>query len=540
MAFWLIHAGTSLHAMRPSGTFVTLSLPSGVTISSAVRAQIACLAQRIIVARAPTVNLIINPADLSTTPLSIPNPATAPTLAAGSGTGLTGAYLAKVSFITKDTDGNTINETPLSPVSNSVTLTDQDLVYSNIPLPPSGSGATGRRLYRTTSDGAVFFAEVDIDDLTTTTYTSTLGDAGLSILPADPELGSPPGAIAGTGLRLLAAWRNRLWARPIDPTLGDKLLFSDDGSPTSWSANNFLLAQPKGEDSYGITGFMPRRDEFVFGKRTRILKVIGFDETEFEVVVVAEGVGILADDSCVVVRDRGYWLGADGVYSYGDEGITPISRGKVDPWFLTDTYFNRELFPMAIGEYNPVTDTYDLQLASAGSSTLDRYVSYYLRRDEWTGPHKIDAYTTTARALLTDDESQSVVAVGSSGGFVHQLNQSGAQDKSDANANVAIAIDWITKWFSAGAPDIFHFYGQPSYMTRNEGVSAGNLVVTPRVGNLDASNGTAQNIPLNKDRSRLPRLGAGRLARLEFTHSTVGEDVVLRGIEIPFHEIGRR
>jgi len=530
--FALVHAGTALQAVDSIGTIVTVTLPTGVTISADRRMRFAILNQKIFCSNAVSQNIWVRPSDLATFLASITAPSSIVTLAAGTGTSLFGTYRVKVSFLQKDGDGNVINESPLSEAAD-VALINTGLLVSDIPIPPAGSPATGRRIYRTVSDGSIFFEMTDLDDITTTVFDSDIPDAALSLLPVDPELGIPPGGVPGTRLTLSAVWRNRIWGFGSAANQIDSLRYTDEDKFYAWSELNVFFAQPKGEDAFGGTGFLARRDELIFGKRGRLLKIIGHDEDDFEVVIIAEGTGILAPDSCVVIRDIGYFLGLDGVYTVGPQGVQSITRDKVDPWFLSDTYFNRDFFRHARGVYNPIKDTYELHLAALGSSAADRWITYDVRRKEWLGIHKTDQFTPTAVGLLQDDEAQPRPMVGSSNGFLHLMNQTGASDQG-----TAIAIDWITKFFSGGAPDITHFWDQPSCFNKIQ--AAGTLTITPKVGGVNASAGTAKSLDLTKDRNRLSRFGVGRLLQLRFTHSTNAQDVELYGFELPFNEVGRR
>lgn len=534
MGFYVVQAGSSLQLIDTAGAVQTLTLPSGVTIDAAVKGLFAVLGQQMVFVKAGTVNLWINPATLAVLPMSILPPLSAPTLAAGAGTGLTGAYRGWVQYLIKDLNGTVLNASPLSPQSLSVTLANKDLVYSDLAISPNTS-VNCRRVFRTVAGGTIPFQMTDIDDNAATSVTSSLADAALALLPSDPDLGVPPGSVPGTSLSLIAAWKSRLWAISGKQTEVDDIRYTEEDNFWQWPATNSLPAYPKGEDQYGVTGFLPRRDELGIGKRNRILKIVGSSNTDFEVIVVAEGVGVLAPASVVVIRDVAYFLGQDGVYTFGPNGITPISRDKVDPWFLTGDYFDRTYFPQAFGGYNHDTDSYELHLVSAGGSTFDRWVSYDVRRKEWLGPHKTGKFTPTMRAMLTSGTGAFLPTMGSSDGYLYKMNQSGASDQG-----TAIAIEWISKWFNGNAPDIFHHWGQPTFYVTKQAGTPGPLIVTPRVGNQDASDGAAQNVPQTIDRSKLARFGDGRLLRLAFTHSTDAEDVQLNGFELPFNEIGRR
>lgn len=541
--FYLSQAAAALQTITTGGTVATLSLPSGVTVNSAIRGIIVAFAQQLFVVRSGSINLFIDPADpdLTVRPMSIPPPIAPPDLAAGSGTGLTGAYRTKVSYYLKNPAGKVLIESPLSESSLPATLANKDLDISNIPISPDASmfvSATspyifGRRIYRTVAGGAVFFQMLDIDDNVMTHVLSTLADDSLSTLPADPALGNPPGTIPGTSLDNMAVWNSRLWAKASALDRVDHLIYTEIDEFGAWPPENDLLAKPIGEDQFGITGFLPRRDELGVAKRGRLMKVIGTTNDDFQVITVAEGAGCIAPFSCCVIKDIGYYLGLDGVYEFGPDGVHSLSLQKVQPWFLTDDYFNRSLFYQAVGNYNPRNDSYDLHLCAAGSTVLDRWISFDLSRREWLGPHKTAAFTPTARGLLRDAGGAYLPVMASSGGNLYTMNQGPSDDAT------GIAIDWITKWFSANAPDYMHFWDQMTLFLKKQ--AAGTLVITPRVGDMAAADGTPQSINMaTSDRSRLARWGAGRLLRLQFTHSTAAQDVELYGAEQPFVEIGRR
>lgn len=530
MAVYAIQAGTTLQFMQPDGTLSTLTLPDSHTVSGSIRGRWAILGQQLVFVRAGSVNLSIDPYTSTVYPLNLLPPIAPPTLAAGSGTGLTGDYRRRASYAIKDAAGQIINESPLSPRSLAVTLANEDLATTLIPI--SGQSQVNcRRLYRTAADGEEYFHELDIDDNETTAFTNALPDASLSLLPSDPTLGNPPGTMPGTSLSLITEWNNRLWAVSSRYDERHQLLYTEDGTTYAWG--NLLLIASDGEDDIGITGLIRRRDELGVCKRNRVLKIVGDSNEDFQIIVVAEGVGCVAPDSIVVVRDVGYFLAEDGVYAFGPDGVRCLSRDQVDSWFNSDTYFQRASFDQAVGGYNPVTDTYDLHLPAQGQATLNRWVSYDIRRQEWTGIHLTGKFTPSARALLYDANNVELPTIGGTDMYLYKMNQTGASD-----GGTAITIDWLTKFFSASAPDITHAWLQPTVYTKIQ--AAGALTVTPKVGGLGASAGSAKSIDMTADRNRLSRFGVGRLLQLRFQHSTDAQDVELYGFELPYTEVGRR
>jgi hypothetical protein len=536
--FYLVHAASSLQLVKSDGTIVALTVPTGATVGSTYRARSAVLGQHVVIVNAPSENLWLDTQNNQLRRLSMIPPLHAPDLAAGAATGLTGAYKAKVSFAVKDENGLLLSESPLSPESASVTLANTKLSYSNIPVSLS-TDCNCRRIYRTAAGGTVFFHAYDLDDNTSTTLLEALADESLSRLPSDPDLGNPAATVPGERLTLIVAWRSRLWAVPARYDLRDHVIFTAADKFYAWPVDNDFPAYPVGEDLFGVTGFIPRRDALGVLKRNRVLKIVGSSEDDFEMIIVVEAQGCVAPESCVVIKDVGFWLGTDGVYTWSDSGIKSITQKNVDPWFTSDTYFNRSKFPDAIAGYNPITNSYELGLAAAGSSVIDRWVSYSLDKDEWLGIHRTAAFTPSARALLLSDANDLRPVIAGTDGYLYLQNQTGNQDVSGAGAASAIDATIRTKWHSQGAPDAEHYWGQLSMLSRIE--ASGALTITPYVGRLDVAAGTTLTHTLTTGRERLGRLGVGALCSLEFRQNTAGQRFLLYGYEIkPAFEVGVR
>jgi len=107
----------------------------------------------------------------------IPDPTTAPTLAAGTGT-LTGTYSYAVSFF------NTRGETGVGPESGTIAVSSQGVSLSAIPLAPAQTGITwsGRNIYRKKSvasggDGLFHLVATINDNVTTTLSNESAADS---------------------------------------------------------------------------------------------------------------------------------------------------------------------------------------------------------------------------------------------------------------------------------------------------------------------------------------------------------------------------
>jgi hypothetical protein len=283
---------------------------------------------------------------------------------------------------------------------------------------------------------------------------------------------------------------------------------------------------------------MARREALGVGRQDILYHVTGNANENFRVVKLSENVGIESQESVQIYRDVAYWLWKDGVYEWGPNGIMCVSdgeggKGQVRSWFNTSSYFNSAVFSNAFGRIDPIRNRYQLFLAAAGDSTINRWVEFDLADRTWWGPHLTSAFTPTCAFVLPDANNVKVPVIGSSNGFIWQEQATRTDDTA-----TGIALDVDTKSHDADTPDIEKYFGQLSMISKVQ--AAGTLVVTPTVGGLGASAGAAINHLLTSGRERLRRLGTGRFCKLNFTHSTAGQDVEVFGYEIPFHELGRR
>jgi len=529
MSFYLLHAGTSLQKASVAGALTNITLPAGVTLVDTRPARFAILSSSIVVVNATSVNIAINPSDLSTRVLCITGPTAAATAVASGAGVLKGTY--RFAYTYAITSGTTVlTESPMAPTTGPLTVSNNQVALSGVTVSAT-SGVNCRIIYQTTNGGTTWFEVTRINDNTTTTATLNTSDYDLALLEAGNSKGNPPGTDTTDRFRLITTWKDRLFASPADDP--DDVWVSGNREIYSWPASYKFTVKPEGEDEYGVTAFMARRDELVIAKRRKLWKLIGNDPSDFEQILIADGIGCVSQDSVVVIRDICYFLGEDGFYEYGTGGVKKLSREKVQPWFTTDDYFNRAYFTSAFAKYNQLYDKIELHLPAAGSSSIDRWVEYDIKQGEWFGPHKTGAFTPTCAGAMDDTNGFSTPVIGSSSGFLWRQNQSTATD-----GTTAIDMDVITKFHSGNAPDIEHYWGELAVLTKEE--SAGTLTVTPYVGDLDASAGTAFSVDLTSDRHRLGRLGYGRLAKLRFQNAENEKSVTIYGYEIPFHEVGRR
>lgn len=533
MAYSIIVAGGTVYKVTPAGVATALTLPTGVTIDATRQARMTVLGRNVVIVNAPSRSIWVDPSGVIR-PLILQPPSGPPKLAAGGGGGLTGSYNSKYTHIVKDPNTKALlMESDYSPVSATQAVAAQLLAASGVNPSPDTNTVTGRRMYRpTTGPGSVYYNWFDLDGNTITAGADDTSDALLPLLAAPTELGSAPGMLNGTRMTQIVAWKNRLWG--VGDQAIDTIRYSGSGLIYAWPLTYGFDVAPVGGDEYGITGLMSRRDELGIAKRHVFWKVSGGTSSDFQLTKVAEGPGCYSGDTVVIIQDIAYFLGEDGVYTWGPDGVKSVSNGKVRAWFATDTYFNRSMFSSAFAKYNPKYHTYELHLASVGNSTIDRWVSLDLATGNWYGPHRTSALTATCPGIIVDTNGQLVPVMGGSNGYVYTQNNSGFTDDGSA-----ISFNLLSKFHDGNTPDILKNWGMLSLILKAQTL-AGTSRIDARVGSLDTGITNTLAVDPRRGAQKLQRLGVGRFAQLEFTDETNAQGCEIYGYEMPFFEIGGR
>ncbi len=533
MAIAVVQAGSALYKINPdTGAATALSLPSGVTLSTTRKPRFAVMNQWVVLVNSPSRNLAIDPEGVVR--VLVPRPPVSSSISAASGTGLTGAYKVRWSFVVYDTGGNLLMESPLGPPSISLTLSNQGLALTRIPT--SEDTISARRGYRTAAGGSEYYNLMDVDGNVMTSAITNLADAALALLPVESSaLISPPGTLQSDRLRNICSWKNRLWGTGAE--FPDTIYYTENGLVYAWP--NALTAFPTGVDAEGVVAFAPRENELGILKRNGLWQITGDSDANFSIVQITQGKdatagmgGCVAPDSVSVIGDKVYWLGRDGVYEWG-QSLQNISDAEVAPWFKSDTYFDRSVFSDAFAYYNEIRHSYDLYMKVAGASTI-KWVSFNLRNRKWYGPHTTSLFTPSAAIQGLNGTNQPVGLVGGTDGIVYTANSTNARDGSAT----AIDMDVYGRFHSGNAPDIFHHWGRMSILTKIQ--SGGQLSIIPYLGGLNASAGTTKLHDMTLGREVLTILGNERMCRLRFRQNTVDVPAVIYGYEIPNHEIARR
>lgn len=544
MAYNIIAAGGSIYSMTTAGVATALTLPTGVSVSAIRPSRMAVIGRNIVLVNGPNRSLFVDPIN-TVRPMQL-TPPTSPVIISGTGSGsLSGTFKAKYTYVIKDPiSGALISESDFSPESASATITSQLLLFTGLGISPDAA-TTHRRMYRTTTGpGTTYYHWFDVDGNTLTTGSDGLSDAGLVLIAAPTELGTAPGAIIGTYMTLIKEWKGRLWG--VGDNDIDTLRYSGLGLLYGWPATYGLTIAPVGNDQYGITGLLPRRDELGVARRNYLWRVIhngaNADGTpNYDVRKVHEGKGVYGPDTVVIIDDIAYFLGEDGVYTWGPEGVQCISNGKVRKWFATDTFYNRSQYPNCFAKYNSKYHGYELHLATAGDTIINQWVFYDIAGKKWFGGHDTSAFTSmTAAGLVVDANDQLVPVIGSSTGFVYLQNQ-----PDFADDGVAILFGLATKSHDGNTPSIEKHFGQLVLINKAQTLK-GNLQVSTYAGPLDpdvinpSTITRTFHVDARESRQLLGRAGHGRFLQLAIQETTANQGCEIYGYEIPFHELGQR
>lgn len=526
MPFTLLQVGGSLKSINTTGGLSSaLTLPSGVQLATNRVPRFARFKRFVVMVNTPTRPLSID--DTGVVRYLTPSAPSVPVaLSNGAAGSLSGTYLALQTYKYLDTLGNVIAESDYGPaITSAVTIAAKKL-HAAFSISPEG--VNSQQLYRSTTNGSTYFPWVRLDDNVATSYESDSSDATLGTI-AGPTLGSPP------DLTLIAEWGGRLWG--VDRSDVDDLRYCEAGAMYAWSALNTLPIPHIGSDAAGITALIPRRAALGVARLNVFHQVTGSQRTNFAPTVVngGEQVGCVSQESVVVFNDVAYFLWRDGVYTWTSDGIKSITNGMVRSWFTTDTYFNRAMFWRSFAQIDPISLNYRLFLASAGSTTIDRWIEYDFSTSTWWGPHKTDAFSPTCSVLVAGTNQQPYLMIGSKEGYLSQ-----DQDARNDWDISPIALSVETKRHDMKQPDYEKYFGELSILGKAQ--SAGSIIVTPTVGKIDgATAGAPLTYDMTAGRQRLGRLGVGQQAKLKFENSVLNQDVVLYGYEInPVNIVGRR
>lgn len=324
-------------------------------------------------------------------------------LDAGSGAGPNGAYTYKVSFYTAS------YEVLFNVASNSVTVTDNDINLSMIPIAPDtygGEAVTGRRIYRSDVGGAGTYNMLtngQIANNTAVILTDSDTDAECDVgaaYPAGTETWTPPKG------KLSLVANNRLWIAN-NPTYPSRLYPSEYGSHDCFKPT--LYYDIRANDGDEITFIKTLLGKMAISKTTSIQK-FNFDgdspTADWGYSDPYNPVGCIAYYSAVNTPIGIIYLGNEGLYVFNGQTSSLLSD-IVTPTVLDISASN------LVNVWADFSDNlYYLAYTSKsnGGSVNDRILIYDILSKSWV----IDTFGVSVFHVLKGGSDGNVLYAGSS------------------------------------------------------------------------------------------------------------------------------
>lgn len=320
---------------------------------------------------------------------------------ADSGSGPDGTYHYKVSYYTAS------YEVTLSVASNAVTVSDNDIDLSMIPIAPDtygGEDVVGRKIYRHKNGATVYYllSNGTVANNTATTLTDSDADAGLSatVYPTGDSDYKPPLG------KFVLVHKNRLWIGN-DPSYPSRLYYSDDSSHDIFITGDYFDIRPNDGDE--ITFVLNLLGILTVGKSNTIQKLYtdGTDpDADWEISDPFSFIGCQApysaDNSTIGI----IYLARDGLYKFNGQYSNLISEA-VTP-VIND--ISQSNFTNCWGEFN--NNIYRLAYASEESGASDN--NRVLILDVLSNAYSIDPLAINVFTSFNSGSDWGVVYSGSS------------------------------------------------------------------------------------------------------------------------------
>ena len=357
-------------------------------------------------------------------------PTTKPTTVEGSGTGLTGDYYYKVTFITA------VSESSGSPVSTKLTITDKDIDLSDILVCSEADvTCTGRKLYRMGGTTATYNLVATLNT-TDVTYTDSMldGDVGVEV----GEYHDPPHVHAHN-----IVYKDKVFYVKENSS---RLYFSQLDEPEYFAGDLPLegFIDVPGQDI--VTGFALQFGYLLIFKTNSIWRLFGDSPVNFQIDNAHPTIGCVASRSIDNAANDVYFLSDAGIYAFEGQRLKLISE-KEEPILLDipATYQGNACG----GFYN---NQYWFSFTSSAGSYNDRVLIYDPRYPDKTkvGPwYYWEGLNINSFCVWNGEGDDGSLYTGSSKeGYIHKQDTGYNDDGED------IEWSWTTKYFVFGYPDV--------------------------------------------------------------------------------------
>ncbi|KKL04644.1 hypothetical protein LCGC14_2614000, partial [marine sediment metagenome] len=441
---------------------------------------------------------------------AITAPGTKPTVAAGSGTGLTGTYSVRYTYVVLNSSNVVLFESNPSPVSDDVALSNQDLDVSAMVISENPE-VTNIRVYRTVAGGSLHLFDVNNDEEDATVTLSQADTALGSALQTD---NSPP----PTGNLLVMHYEHAF----IDGDSSNPgiLSYSKRLRPQSHPSTQFL------EMNMNDPGRMIVPWGGILMRFTRDTKyrVVGVDINTFFSIESPSRRGILLGRAATAIEQGVIYASNDGVFLTNGINDVELSR-DIRPLFEGRTVDGHPPLNRSTG--NHVMEFYKGKLyfgyASGSNTEPDRLAVYNVAAGGWA------IHTITNRALFYEDDTD-IITMGDASGFTKQIEVEGSTDDADSN----ITVNILTGEVAGNGSNRFK-----QYRRAHIDLNSVNENVTLAL-NLDGIEVETHTVSRNGRGIVRQRLNSGRLGQrgsLRLTY-TGQQDIRVGDISLIYNELG--
>lgn len=253
------------------------------------------------------------------------SPPTSASTIAYSGTGLTGTFYYKYTYVRK-VGGSVVGESNPSPVSATCSPANQEIVLT--PTQSSDGQVTHIRFYRTLNNGVSggddFYYDGEISAGTVTFTTSTSDSALGSLIETDNNI-PPDGIVSITGP---GSYQNLFVA------VGNKIHYSKPSKPESFPSDYYTEV---GTPYYSLQAIVDWGGQVYAFNKEGVYYLQGTSYNTFFATRTMASKGLFSKHGIAPTEKGIMYLGDDGIYAFNGQAEAKLTDTKVDPIFRGDT-----------------------------------------------------------------------------------------------------------------------------------------------------------------------------------------------------------
>lgn len=446
--------------------------------------------------------------------MGITAPSAAPSAATNGAGVLSGNYSYRVTFYNSSLG----HESNPSAASNTVSTSSNQIRLSSLPT-TTDPQVDKYRIYRTTTGGGIYsyLAEIAI---ASTYYDDNLSDSNLGTAVELTGNGVPPIAammIVHKGYTFFV------------PKNSSRISFSKQNYPNAVDSNDFRDLDPNDNDV--ITGLSIIHGHLVVSKNDSIWNGYGDDRTTFGFTRQVTGRGSTNHKGMVSIPelDKLFYMGESGIASYNGAVSLPESL-EIGPIVKG---LNQARLKNSYGfVYKPLNLA--CWLVSDGvSAENDLILTYDYISNSW-GQRPIPNTHGNVAAIFEDSSNNEYFHIGGYGGYVWQGDSGLSDDGSSISCEVIDKAlpDIVSDNVKIFTELVVYFKPQASVT-----MSAYYAIDDP-----DGTYVLIDTVDVSKASGvqRLKRFNAqGRRIYIKFTHSAIGQPLIIRGWEVKYTYTGR-